>query len=45
MELHSNIEFYRNVLAFRTSDGQAATVIVMRRRSAVWPISDVSDVP
>lgn len=36
MELHSEIESYRRVLAFRTPECQAATVIVMRRRSAVW---------
>lgn len=36
MELHSEIESYRKVLAFRTPDGQIATVIVMRRKSAVW---------
>ncbi|MGH3911946.1 MAG: hypothetical protein ACRDTC_00840 [Pseudonocardiaceae bacterium] len=36
MELHSEIESYRKVLAFRTPEGRPATVIVMRRRSAVW---------
>ncbi len=36
MELHSEIESYRSVLVFRTPEGQDATVIVMRRRSAVW---------
>jgi hypothetical protein len=36
MELHSEIESYRRVLVFRTPEGQAATVIVMRRKSVVW---------
>lgn len=36
MELHSEIESYRKVLAFRTLEAQPITVIVMRRRSAVW---------
>jgi hypothetical protein len=36
VELPSEIESYRQVLTFRTPEGQAATVIVMRRRSAVW---------
>ncbi|MGH3921223.1 MAG: hypothetical protein ACRDSG_19630 [Pseudonocardiaceae bacterium] len=36
MELHSEIESYRQVITLRTSEGQDATVIVMRRRSAVW---------
>lgn len=36
MELHSEMESYRQVLAFRTPAGEAATVIVMRRKDAVW---------
>jgi hypothetical protein len=36
MELHSEVESYRRVLPFRTPEGQAASVIVMRRKSAVW---------
>lgn len=36
MELHSEQESYRCVLKFRTPDGEAATVIVMRRRNTVW---------
>lgn len=36
MELHSEMESYRKVLAFRTPEGEAATVIVMRRKDAVW---------
>ena len=36
VELHSEIESYRRVLTFRTPEGEAATVIVMRRKSAVW---------
>ena len=36
MELHSDIESYRQVLPFRTPEGQAATVIVLRRRNSVW---------
>lgn len=36
MELHSEIESYRKVLPFRTPEGQVVTVIVLRRRSAVW---------
>ncbi len=40
VELHSDIESYRKVLAFRTPEGQAATVIVMRRKSVVWLIFD-----
>lgn len=36
VELHSEIESYRKVLAFRTPAGQVATVIVMRRKCAVW---------
>ena len=36
MELHSEIESYRQVLTFRTPEGEAATVIVMRRKNAVW---------
>ena len=35
-ELHSEAESYRRVLALRTPEGQAASVIVLRRRSAVW---------
>ena len=36
MELHSEIESYRKVLTFRTPEGEAATVIVLRRQSRVW---------
>jgi hypothetical protein len=36
VELHSEIESYRQVLAFCTPEGDAATVIVLRRRNAVW---------
>lgn len=35
-ELHSEVESYRQVLTLRTPEGQAASVIVLRRRSAVW---------
>lgn len=35
-ELHSEAESYRRVLALRTPEGQHASVIVLRRRSAVW---------
>ncbi len=36
METHSEVESYRRVLTFRTPEGQTATVIVTRRKSAVW---------
>ncbi len=36
METHSEIESYRQALTFHTPQGQAATVIVMRRKGAVW---------
>jgi hypothetical protein len=36
MELHSEIESYRRVLALRTPDGGAASVIVLRRKDGVW---------
>jgi hypothetical protein len=36
VELHSEIESYRRVLSFRTPGGEAATVLVLRRRNAVW---------
>lgn len=36
MELHSEIESYRRVLTLRTPEGQDTTVIIMRRKSAVW---------
>jgi hypothetical protein len=36
VELHSEQESYRCVLDFRTPDGEAASVIVMRRHSTVW---------
>lgn len=36
MELHSEIESDRTVLAFHGPEGGAATVIVMRRRGRVW---------
>ncbi|MGH3794791.1 MAG: hypothetical protein ACRDSP_07860 [Pseudonocardiaceae bacterium] len=36
MELHSEAESYRRVLPLRTPEGQAASLIVMRRNSAVW---------
>lgn len=40
MELHSEIESYRRVLAFRTPEGGAASVIVMRRKGHVWMTFD-----
>ena len=40
MELHSEIESYRRVLTFRTPEGGAASVIVMRRRGDVWMTFD-----
>ncbi|MFN2496863.1 MAG: hypothetical protein ABR608_13285 [Pseudonocardiaceae bacterium] len=40
MELHSEAESYRRVLPLRTPEGEAATVIVMRRKSAIWPTFD-----
>jgi cell division septal protein FtsQ len=36
VELHSERESDRVVLAFRGPEGEAATVIVMRRSSKVW---------
>jgi hypothetical protein len=36
VEVHSEIESYRKVLTFRTPQGEAATVIVTRRRGAAW---------
>jgi hypothetical protein len=36
VELHSESQSDRCVLEFRGPEGQAATVIVMRRRSRVW---------
>lgn len=36
MELHSEIESFRKVLAFRAPDGSAATLLVLRRSKAVW---------
>ncbi|MCA1604605.1 MAG: hypothetical protein LC775_03800 [Acidobacteria bacterium] len=36
VELHSEIESYRQALKFHTPEGDVATVIVMRRRNAVW---------
>ncbi len=36
MELHSEIESYRRVLALRTPEGQAASLIVLRRKNTVW---------
>ncbi len=36
MELHSEVESYRRVLPLRNPDGEAASVIVMRRRNTVW---------
>lgn len=36
MALHSEIESYRKVLVFRTPQGAVASVIIMRRRGAVW---------
>lgn len=34
MELHSEIDSYWRVLTLRTPEGQNATVIIMRRKSA-----------
>jgi hypothetical protein len=34
--MHSEKESYRRVLSFRTPEGEVASVIVMRRHSAVW---------
>lgn len=36
MDVHSERESFREVLALRTPEGHAATVIVMRRDSSVW---------
>jgi hypothetical protein len=36
MELHSERESFRKVLVFRDPDGSAATLLVLRRRRAVW---------
>lgn len=38
MELHSESESDRTVLAFRGPEGEAATVIVMRRNGQVWMV-------
>jgi hypothetical protein len=38
MELHSESESDRAVLAFRGPRGEAATVIVMRRSGKVWMV-------
>lgn len=35
-ELHSEAESYRRVLALRTPEGHTASVIILRRRSAIW---------
>lgn len=36
MELHSEIESYRQVLQLHTPEGAPAALIVLRRKSAVW---------
>lgn len=36
METHSESQSDRTVLAFRGPEGEAATVIVLRRASQVW---------
>lgn len=36
MELHSEGESFRRALRFRTPDGSPATLLVLRRRRAVW---------
>jgi hypothetical protein len=36
MELYSESQSDRTVLAFRGVEGEAATVIVMRKRNQVW---------
>jgi hypothetical protein len=36
VELYSESQSDRSVLAFRGPDGQTATVIVMRKRGQVW---------
>jgi streptogramin lyase len=38
MELHSESESDRAVLAFRGPRGEAATVIVMRKNGKVWMV-------
>lgn len=38
MKTYSESESDRSVLAFRGPEGQAATVIVMRRHSQVWVV-------
>lgn len=36
VELHSEGESFRKALVFRGPDGSAATLIVLRRKRAVW---------
>jgi hypothetical protein len=36
MELHSEGESFRRALAFCGPDGSASTLLVLRRRRAVW---------
>lgn len=36
MELHSEMESFRQAFAFRSPDGGAATLLVLRRSNAVW---------
>jgi hypothetical protein len=36
MELHSDSESDRTVLAFRALEGEAATVIVLRKKTKIW---------
>lgn len=36
MELHSESQSDRRVLAFRGPEGESATVIVMRRNAKIW---------
>lgn len=40
MELHSEQESFRKALAFRAPDGSAATLLVLRRKRAVWVTLD-----
>lgn len=36
MELHSERESFRKALVLHAPDGSAATLLVLRRRTAVW---------
>lgn len=36
VELHSEMESFRKAHVFRAPDGSKATLLVLRRRAAVW---------